>query len=108
MKFYLHDKPPRPEYIWYCRREAKRQTNTSRPDYMWVEDWQSICKNPKLMQEILKNWKEVLKPRISLARKNGKIKGHVDTQDLQDYQQKLRAAQAQFAVNAALNMIIAA
>ena len=86
-KFYLLEKPPRPGWMWSCGREAKRQTNTSRPDYMWVEDWSEISRNPKLKQEILKEWKEVFKPRVSLSRQNRQIKSHVRAEDLEDYTQ---------------------
>ena len=87
-KFFLLERPPRPGYMWSSGRETKRQADTSRPDYMWVEDWQRISKNPKLKESTIRNWKQVLKPRVSLARQNRAIKSCVQHEDLEDYQEK--------------------
>ena len=55
----------------------------------------------------MKNWKEDLNPKVSRATQNRNIKSHVRSEDMQDYQAKLKAAQAQYAVNAAPNMFLA-
>ena len=107
MKFFLLEKPPRPGYMGSRGREAKRQANSPRPDYSWVEDWQRISKDKRLRQEVLSEWKRKLKPRVSLAGQNRGIKAHVLSGDLEDYQTKLKAAQNKYAVNAAPCMFLA-
>lgn len=101
VKFFLVEKRPKKGYMWFCGREARRIQDSPRPDYMWVEDWQLITKDAKLKQSTLKEWKEILKPRVSLARQLRQIKSCVQTDDLDDYLQKLNIAQQKFAVNAA-------
>ena len=48
----------------------------------------------------------MLKSRVSLARQNRHIRSCVQHDDLADYQEKIRAAQAKYAVNAAPAMYL--
>ena len=93
--------------MWSCGRKTKIIKDSPRPDYMWVEDWQRICKNKKLATEVIDEWKNVLKPKVLQARRNRKIKDHVAIDDVDDYKIKLKAAQDKYAVNAVPNMMLA-
>ena len=56
---------------------------------------------------MLHEWITSLKPRMLLARKSRGIVGHVSADNLDDYNEKLKAAQDKYAVNAAPSMYLA-
>ena len=103
----LLEKPPKPGYMWASGRHTRIERDSLRPVYLWVEDWARISKNKTVKQQILHEWITSLKPRMLLARKNRGIVGHVSADDLDDYNEKLKAAQDKYAVNAAPSMYLA-
>ena len=89
--------------MWFAGRETRYQRDSPRPGCMWVEDWQ--LSSPPRQRGVRKEWKEQLKPRVSLARQLRQIKACVQAKDVDDYTATLRAAQAMFAVIAAPQML---
>ena len=96
VSFFLLDPQPERGYMWSCGRNTGIQSNSSRPDYMWVEDWQSLGRTEQ--QEVARHWKQVLKPRVSLARQNRNIKSYVHPDDNDDYKAKVRRAQDMYRI----------